>query len=109
MCSEVLHATSADFDSIVLQSDQPVLVDFYADWCMPCRMLAPTLDDLSKSYSGRAKIVKVDVEHAREIAAKYGVSSIPALYLFKDGKVGKTLVGLRPPSELQHELDQLIA
>ena len=93
MSDTVLHATDADFDSQVLASDQPVLVDFWAPWCGPCKMIAPALDDLAGTYAGRAKIVKVDVDKNQATAMRYHVRSIPMLLLFKDGQVQATQIG----------------
>lgn len=96
----VLHVSESDFAQEVLQSDVPVLVDFYADWCGPCRMLAPVLNDLAQETS-HAKIVKVNVDDAPELAGRYGISGIPTLLLFKDGDVAAQQVGLASKSQLQ--------
>jgi thioredoxin 1 len=79
----LIHATDADFDQTVLASDEPVLVDFWAPWCGPCKMIAPALDELADSYAGRAKVVKIDIDQNRATAMKYHVRSIPMLLLFK--------------------------
>ena len=93
MSDKVMHVGDADFDAAVLQSSEPVLVDFWAEWCGPCKMIAPALDELADAYDGRAKIVKVNVDHNRATAMKYHVRSIPMLLLFKDGQVQDTLIG----------------
>ena len=93
MSDTVIHATDADFDSQVLASDQPVLVDFWAPWCGPCKMIAPALDELAGIYAGRAKVVKVDVDQNQATALKFHVRSIPMLLLFKDGQVQATQIG----------------
>ncbi|MFG0274933.1 MAG: thioredoxin, partial [Phycisphaerales bacterium] len=95
MASEnVLEFTDANFESEVLQSEQPVLVDFWAEWCMPCRMLAPTIDELAGEFEGSAKIGKVDTDSNREVSIKYGISAIPTVLLFHGGEVKKKFVGL---------------
>ena len=93
----VRQFTDANFESEVLRSDQPVLVDFWAEWCQPCRMLTPTIEAIAGEYHGRAKVGKVDTDANREISVKYQISSIPTVLLFKNGHVEKTFVGLRPP------------
>ena len=93
MNNHIIHTTDADFEAQVLQSDLPVLVDFWAPWCGPCKMISPILDALADDYAGRAKIVKVDIDQNRAIAMKYHVRSIPMLLLFKDGQVEATQVG----------------
>lgn len=93
MSDNVIHVGDADFEAKVLQSDQPVLVDFWAEWCGPCKMIGPIIDELADSYAGRVKVVKVNVDHARQTAAKFGVRGIPTLLVFKDGQVQATQVG----------------
>jgi len=93
MNDKVIHATDADFDANVLNSAEPVLVDFWATWCGPCKMIAPALDELAVSYAGRAKVVKIDIDQNRTTAMKYHVRSIPTLLLFKDGQVQATQIG----------------
>ncbi|RPE79859.1 thioredoxin TrxA [Vulcaniibacterium tengchongense] len=93
MSEKILHVGDADFDSAVLQSSEPVLVDFWAEWCGPCKMIAPALDELAEAYDGKAKIVKVNVDHSRATAMKYHVRSIPMLLLFKNGQVQATQIG----------------
>lgn len=96
----VLHAGRDDFAQTVLQSEVPVLVDFYADWCGPCQRLAPTLDELAHEMLG-AKIVKVNVDESPELAMQYGVSSIPALAVFKDGRITAQHIGLASKDQLK--------
>lgn len=100
--SNALAVKTADFEKEVLQSDVPVLVDFWAPWCPPCRAISPTLDTISEEMSGKAKIVKVDVDDEPEVAARYGVSSIPALLLFKGGQQVGQLVGAHPKSTISN-------
>ena len=99
---------TADFDKEVLQSDVPVLVDFWAAWCGPCRAIAPHVDAVAEEYSGKAKVVKLNVDDAPEIAGRYGVQSIPTLIIFKDGqKVGEMVgVGANPRQSISAALGQ---
>jgi thioredoxin 1 len=106
--SAVSHATSATFDSEVLQSPTPVVVDVYASWCGPCRLLAPVLEKLADAYGGRLKFVKVDVDEEPELARRYDVTGVPTLLLFKDGRLEDQVVGLVPPAQLQEKLDALL-
>lgn len=95
MANENVHTfTDANFDADVLGSTQPVLVDFWAEWCMPCRMLTPTIDALASENVGKAKVGKVNVDHHQGIAVKYGIQSIPTVMLFKNGQMVKKWVGV---------------
>jgi thioredoxin 1 len=106
MSSEnVTEFNDANFEEQVIQSSQPVLVDFWAEWCMPCRMLAPTIDKLAKDYSNRVKVGKIDTDANRDIALKYGISAIPTVILFKNGQVQQKFVGLKKEAELKEALD----
>ena len=100
---EVLHADLESFEQIVLESEAPVLVDFYADWCRPCQMLAPTLDELAREMPD-AKIVKVNVDNSPELAGQFGVSSIPALMVFKDGNLVAKRLGVVDKASLKQML-----
>jgi len=108
MSDNVIHATDADFDSQVLQSEEPVLVDFWAQWCGPCKMIAPALDELAQAYAGRAKVVKVDIDQNRAVAMKYHVPSIPMLLLFKDGQVQATQIGAVGKAQLAQIIDKAL-
>ncbi len=99
--------TDANFEDEVLNSDQPVLVDFWATWCGPCRTIAPTIEKLAADYDGRAKVVKLDVDNNPQTAMKYGIRSIPSLLFFKDGKPVDQMVGVVPERELAAKLDAL--
>ena len=101
----VVEFTDSNFESEVLQSDKPVLVDFWAEWCMPCRMLAPTIDKIAESYSEKVKVGKLDTDSNREIAIKYQISAIPTVILFKGGQVVQKFVGLRQERDFKEALD----
>ena len=105
----VLELTDGNFDSEVISSDKPVLVDFWAEWCMPCRMLGPTIDDLASTYRGKVKVGKVDTDANRDVSIKYGISAIPTILLFKDGQVVKKFVGVTPKQEFVSALDSVSA
>jgi len=103
--SSVQSVTDADFESEVLQLGQPVLVDFWAPWCGPCRAIAPMIEQLAAENEGSAKVVKVNVDEAQISAKNYNISGIPALCVFKDGDMVNKLVGVRPKSAVQQALD----
>ena len=100
--------TDSNFDEEVIKSDQPVLVDFWAEWCGPCKQLTPTIDALAEEYNGKAKIGKVNVDNSPSTAAGYGIRSIPSLLFFKDGKVQQQMVGTNPKEEIAKILDSLL-
>src|ERR1700722_17706274 len=109
MASEnVVEITDANFEDQVLKSDQPVLVDFWAEWCGPCRMLSPTIDKLATDYDKRVRVGKVDTEANRNIVLKYDISAIPTVILFKGGKVEKKFVGLRKEADFKEALDAVL-
>lgn len=105
----VLEFTDGNFNSQVIESDEPVLVDFWAEWCQPCRMLTPTIEKLADAYSGKVKVGKVDVDSNREVAVKYGINSIPTVILFKGGEVLNKFVGLKSESDFRTMLDSSIS
>ena len=105
----IVTLTEKNFASDVLASTTPVLVDFWAPWCGPCRMIAPTLEELAGEYNGRVRIGKVNVDDETNLAQKYGIQAIPALLMFKDGKVADQVVGVRSKKELKEKLDKLLA
>jgi thioredoxin 1 len=102
----IKHITNENFESDVLKSEEPVLMDFWAEWCGPCKMLAPILDQIAEEYKGRVQIAKLDVEESQSIAMKFGVRSIPTLILFKDGVVEAQHVGMLSKEQLTKLLDE---
>ncbi len=107
--SNIVHFTDANFQSEVLDSDQPVLVDFWAAWCGPCRAVGPTIEELAKQYDGTVKVGKLDVDESPQAASDFGIISIPAVVLFKDGKVIETLLGVQPKERYERALQQVAA
>ena len=106
--SEVLHINDADFESIVVNSDIPVLLDFWAPWCGPCKMIAPVLDELAPEFAGKVKIVKMNVDDNQTTPAQFGLRSIPTLLLIKNGQVVATQVGALPKTQLANFINQHI-
>lgn len=104
-----LAVTTTDFEEKVLKSTIPVLVDFWAEWCMPCKMIGPSIEQLATEYAGKAGVYKVDVDKDGDIASKYGVMGIPALLLFKDGKLADQMVGAAPKEKIAAMLDRALA
>lgn len=104
--SNVVHVTDDTFDTEVLKADRPVLVDFWAEWCGPCKMIAPILDQIAVEYQGRVQVAKVDVDRCQSTAMKYGIRSIPTLMLFKNGTVEAQQVGMMSKQALAKLLDE---
>ena len=100
--------TTADFESVVLKSATPVLVDFWAEWCGPCRAVGPILEEISNEYGDKLKIVKLNTDEEASIAMKYGISSIPTMNVFVNGEVVKTIVGAKPKPALLKDLESYI-
>ncbi len=103
-----IEVTEANFEEVVLKSDKPVLVDFWAEWCGPCRMISPIVEELSKEYENKALVAKVDVDNANEIAMKYGIRNIPTILFIKNGEVVDKLVGAAQKSALAAKIDALL-
>lgn len=109
MASEnVIELTDSTFDQEVISSQTLTLVDFWAEWCRPCKMLAPTIEELAGEYAGRLKVGKVDTDSSRQAAMKYGISAIPTIILFKGGQVVKKMVGLQSKRDLKAAIDSLL-
>src|SRR5580658_3474824 len=105
----VLEVSDATFDQEVLKSEQPVLVDFWAVWCGPCKAIAPIVDDLATSYAGKLKVAKVDVDKNGATPSRYGIRGIPALLIFKDGKVADQIVGYVPKDTISKSVSKVLA
>ncbi|HHY38824.1 MAG TPA: thioredoxin [Clostridia bacterium] len=106
---QVIHVTDATFAEEVLDSPVPVLVDFWAAWCGPCRMIAPVVEDVAREMAGTLKVAKLNVDENQSTARRYGVMSIPTLMIFKDGQVKERLVGYMPKSEIKRRIDAVIS
>ena len=110
MASDLIkHTTDTTFEADVLQADKPVLVDYWAEWCGPCRMIAPILDEVSVAYEGKLQIAKMNVDENRDIPAKFGIRGIPTLMLFKSGQLAATKVGAMSKAQLTAFIDQQLA
>jgi thioredoxin 1 len=110
MASDLIkHISDSSFEADVLKSDKPVLVDYWAEWCGPCKMIAPILDEVSAAYQGKLQIAKMNVDENRDIPAKFGIRGIPTLMLFKGGQLAATKVGALSKSQLTEFIDQQLA
>lgn len=105
---KAMTITESNFQAEVLQSDKPVLIDFWAEWCGPCRMVGPVVEELAGEYAGKAKIGKIDVDSNQQLAGMFGVSSIPTLLLFKGGKPVNGVVGVRSKADLARMIDEAL-
>jgi thioredoxin 1 len=101
--------TEGDFDEVVLKSELPVLVDFWAEWCGPCQIVAPIVEEIAEEYDGRLVVGKVDVDTAPELAGKYGIRSIPSLLIFKDGEAVETVVGAQGKAAISKKIDAVLS
>jgi thioredoxin 1 len=106
--SKPQHITDAEFTSAVLESENPVLVDFWADWCGPCKMIAPVVEELAEEYDGKFNFTKMDVDANPQTAMNFGIRSIPTLLLFKDGKVAEQVIGAVPKAVLKKKIDKVL-
>lgn len=106
--SNAKEVTDSSFEADVLNASKPVMVDFWAEWCGPCRKLSPILDDIASEHSEKIDVVKLNVDDNPATAAKYGITSIPAVYVFKDGEVAATSIGAKPKQVLEQEFGQFL-
>jgi len=106
--SDVLEVTDNTFDQEIMQSDLPAMVDFWAEWCGPCKMVGPTVAELASEYKGKIKIAKMDVDQNRSTPARFGIRNIPTLILFKNGEVAQTIIGAYPKSHIESEMKKLL-
>ena len=107
MSEKILHITDDTFEQEVLQSQTPVLVDYWAEWCGPCKMIAPVLEELASEFDGRVKIGKVNIDEHQTLAVEYGIRAIPTLLVFKNGQVAEQIVGMRSKKDLKASLDRV--
>ncbi len=108
MSEKVIHVSDEDFDKEVIQSEIPVLVDFWADWCGPCKMIAPVIEELAGEMEGELKVAKLDVDQNKGIASKFGIMSIPTMVVFNDGKAIERFVGFMPKEKLKEEIEKAL-
>ncbi|MFO7783513.1 MAG: thioredoxin [Desulfatiglandales bacterium] len=105
---DILQVTDDSFEDEIVKSDLPTVVDFWAAWCGPCRMVSPVVEELAKEYEGKIKVAKMDVDQNRQTPAKFGIRNIPTLIFFKGGEVAKMIVGAQPKSSLEEEIKKLL-
>lgn len=108
MAENLVEITDANFEEQVANSETPVLVDFWAEWCGPCRMLAPTIEELASEYAGKVIVGKLNTDENRDVAVKFGISAIPTLILFKGGEVAQKLVGMSPKKDIKAAMDAVL-
>jgi thioredoxin 1 len=106
--NNLIHGTTKNFDQEVIGSDLPVVVDFYADWCAPCKMLAPVFQKMAEDYAGQARFVKVNVDEEASLTDRFGISGIPTMIFFKDGAMADSATGLLPPEEIMAKVNRLM-
>ena len=105
---EILEVSDDSFDSEIINSELPAMVDFWAEWCGPCKMVGPVVEELAGEYKGKIKVAKMDVDQNRQTPAKFGIRNIPTLILFKGGEVVNTIIGAQPKSSIEDELKKLL-
>ena len=106
--SEMLEVTDENFNAEIINSDLPALVDFWAEWCGPCRMVSPVVEELANDYKGKIKVAKMDVDQNRETPTRFGIRNIPTLIFFKGGEVTQTIIGVQPKSQIEEEIKKLL-
>lgn len=106
--SDILQVTDENFDAEIMKSELPAMVDFWAEWCGPCRMVGPVVEELANAYKGKVKVAKMDVDQNRQTPARFGIRNIPTLILFKGGEVSQTIIGAQPKSYIEGELKKLL-
>ena len=106
--ADIMEVSDESFDSEIINSEIPAMVDFWAEWCGPCKMVGPVVEELASEYEGKIKIAKMDVDQNRQTPAKYGIRNIPSLLLFKGGELVNTIVGAQPKSSIEDELKKLL-
>ena len=104
----LLHLKTNEFDKEVLQSNQPVLVDFSATWCGPCQMMGPVMEKLAKDFEGKAKVAKIDIDENSDLAMKYNIMSVPSMLFFKNGEIKEQVIGAVPEEQLSEKLNNLL-
>ena len=105
---DILEVSDESFDSEIMDSDIPAVVDFWAEWCGPCKMVSPVVEELAGEYKGKIKIAKMDVDKNRQTPARFGIRNIPTLIFFKGGEVAKTIIGAQPKSSIEEALKKLL-
>jgi|TARA_B110000438_G_scaffold235080_1_gene231682 thioredoxin 1 len=108
MAGNVVEVSDDEFESSIIQNDKPALVDFWAEWCQPCKMLAPTVEEIAGEYADKVTVAKVNVDDNPQTATKFGIRGIPTLLLFKGGKVVQQLVGVKPKSDITKAIDEIL-
>lgn len=106
--ADIMEVSDKDFDAEIMGADKPAVVDFWAEWCGPCKMVSPIVEELAKEYKDKVKVAKMDVDQNRETPAKFGIRNIPTLIFFKNGEVAKTIIGAQPKSFIEEELKKLL-